>query len=52
MKNKGSAKGYSGAKEVGPELLFEKHDILVLAAMEKTLTQENVKQLNCKVCRS
>lgn len=50
-KNKGSAKGFSGATEVGPELLYEKHDILVLAAMEKTLTQNNVKELNCKVRR-
>ncbi|CAH2216754.1 jg145 [Pararge aegeria aegeria] len=48
-KNKGSAKGFTGATECGPELLFEKCDILVAAAMEKMLTQENAGKLNCKV---
>lgn len=48
-KNKGSAKGFSGASETGPEIMFEKHDILVVAAMEKTLTQDNAEKLSCKV---
>ncbi|CAH0716631.1 unnamed protein product, partial [Brenthis ino] len=48
-KNKGSAKGFSGASETGPEIMFEKHDILVVAAMEKTLTQDNANKLNCKI---
>ncbi|XP_030031297.2 glutamate dehydrogenase, mitochondrial-like [Manduca sexta] len=48
-KNKGSVKGFSGAKEMGPELLFEKCDILVVAAMEKTVNTEVASKLNCKV---
>ncbi|XP_059061497.1 glutamate dehydrogenase, mitochondrial-like [Achroia grisella] len=49
MKNKGSAKGFPGAKEVGPELLFEKCDILVVAAKEKTITVDVARKLNCKI---
>ncbi|CAH2040871.1 unnamed protein product, partial [Iphiclides podalirius] len=48
-KNKGSAKGFPGAKETGPELMFEKCDILVLAAMEKAVTAENAGKLQCRV---
>ncbi|XP_034839299.1 glutamate dehydrogenase, mitochondrial-like [Maniola hyperantus] len=48
-KNRGSAKGFSGATECGPELLFEKCDIFVAAAMEKLLTQHNASKLNCKI---
>ncbi|CAG4987704.1 unnamed protein product, partial [Parnassius apollo] len=47
--NRGSAKGFPGAKEVGPEAFFEKCDILVLAAMEKAVTQENAGKLQCKI---
>ncbi|XP_026731610.1 glutamate dehydrogenase, mitochondrial-like isoform X2 [Trichoplusia ni] len=47
--NKKSAKGFPGAKEVGPELLFEKCDILILAAMEKALTGDNASKVNAKV---
>lgn len=47
--NRGSVKGFSGAKEAGPEVLFEKCDILVLAAFEKTINHENASKLNCKV---
>lgn len=47
--NKRSAKGFPGAKEVGPELLFEKCDILILAAMEKALTGDNASKVNAKV---
>lgn len=48
-KNRGSVKGFPGAKEVGPELLYEKCDILIVAAMEKALTHENAPKLNCKI---
>ncbi|XP_068626155.1 glutamate dehydrogenase, mitochondrial-like [Battus philenor] len=47
--HKGSAKGFPGAKETGPDLLYEKCDILVVAAMEKTITQENAGKIKCKV---
>lgn len=47
--NKRSAKGFPGAKEVGPELLFEKCDILILAAMEKALTGDNASKIKAKV---
>ncbi|XP_023935183.2 glutamate dehydrogenase, mitochondrial [Bicyclus anynana] len=49
MGNKGSAKGFKGATECGPELLYEECDILVAAAMEKMITQENAGKLNCKI---
>ncbi|CAH3996415.1 unnamed protein product [Pieris brassicae] len=48
-KHRGSAKGFQGAKECGPELMFEKCDILVVAAFEKTITHENAGKLNCKM---
>lgn len=48
-KNRGSVKGFSGAKEVGPEIMYEKCDILVVAAMEKAITVDNVEKLQCKV---
>ncbi|XP_032526943.1 glutamate dehydrogenase, mitochondrial-like [Danaus plexippus] len=48
-KNRGSAKGFSGATECGPELLYEKTDILVVAAMEKAITVKNADKLNCKI---
>ncbi|XP_075975955.1 glutamate dehydrogenase, mitochondrial-like [Anticarsia gemmatalis] len=48
-KNKRSAKGFPGGKEAGPELLYEKCDILVVAAMEKTITSEVATKINCKV---
>ncbi|XP_045487866.1 glutamate dehydrogenase, mitochondrial isoform X2 [Pieris rapae] len=48
-KHRGSAKGFQGAKECGPELFFEKCDILVVAAFEKTITHENAGKLNCKI---
>ncbi|XP_028044217.1 glutamate dehydrogenase, mitochondrial-like [Bombyx mandarina] len=49
QKNKGSAKGYPNAKDVGPDLLYENCDILVVAAMEKTLSQQVAAKLNCKI---
>ncbi|KAJ0178007.1 hypothetical protein K1T71_006880 [Dendrolimus kikuchii] len=48
-KNKGSAKGFPGAQETGPELMYEKCDILVVAALEKAVTKEVAPKLNCKV---
>lgn len=48
-KNKGSAKGFPGGKEVGPDLMFEQCDILIVAAMEKVLTHANASKINCKV---
>ncbi|CAB3227479.1 unnamed protein product [Arctia plantaginis] len=48
-KNKGNAKGFPGAQECGPEILYEKCDILVAAASEKTITNEVAPKLNCKV---
>ncbi|CAH1635859.1 unnamed protein product [Spodoptera littoralis] len=49
--NKRSAKGYSvgGAKETGPELLYQKCDILVVAAKEKTVTAENAPKIQTKI---
>ncbi|CAD0200552.1 unnamed protein product [Chrysodeixis includens] len=49
LKNKKSAKGFPGAKEVGPELMFEKTDILILAAMEKSVTGDNASKIKAKV---
>ncbi|XP_038221043.1 glutamate dehydrogenase, mitochondrial-like [Zerene cesonia] len=48
-KNKGSVKGFPGAQECGPELMYEKCDILVVAALEKTITSENASKFNCKI---
>ncbi|XP_060802020.1 glutamate dehydrogenase 2, mitochondrial [Amyelois transitella] len=48
-KNRGSAKGFPGAKDGGKDLMFEKCDILVVAAMEKAITVEVAKKLNCKI---
>ncbi|XP_028166449.1 glutamate dehydrogenase, mitochondrial-like isoform X2 [Ostrinia furnacalis] len=48
-KNRGSAKGFEGAKDTGPELMFEPCDILIMAAMEKALTHENAAKVNCKI---
>ncbi|XP_048477723.1 glutamate dehydrogenase, mitochondrial [Plutella xylostella] len=47
--NKGSAKGFPGAKESGPELLFQQCDILVLAALEKSVDQDTAAKINCKI---
>ncbi|KAG7309558.1 hypothetical protein JYU34_004011 [Plutella xylostella] len=47
--NKGSAKGFPGAKESGPELLFQQCDILVLAALEKSVNQDTAAKINCKI---
>ncbi|XP_050680130.1 glutamate dehydrogenase, mitochondrial-like [Leptidea sinapis] len=47
--NRGSAKGFQGATETGPELMFEKCDILVVAALEKAITHENAPKINCKI---
>ncbi|KAI5644576.1 hypothetical protein NE865_03465 [Phthorimaea operculella] len=48
-KNKGSAKGFPGAKESSSDIMFEKYDILVLAAMEKTIKTEEAQKLQCKI---
>ncbi|KPJ04385.1 Glutamate dehydrogenase, mitochondrial [Papilio xuthus] len=47
--NRGSIKGFPGAQETGPELMYEKCDILVVAAMEKAITQDNAGKIKCKV---
>ncbi|CAH2981921.1 unnamed protein product [Chilo suppressalis] len=47
--NRGSVKGFSGAKETGGDLLYQKCDILVVAATEKVLTQDNADKVNCKI---
>lgn len=48
-KNKGNAKGFPGAQEKGPELLYEPCDFIVAAAVEKFVTAEVASKLNCKV---
>ncbi|XP_049871068.1 glutamate dehydrogenase, mitochondrial-like [Pectinophora gossypiella] len=47
--NKGSAKGFPGAKECNKDIILSKYDILVVAAMEKTLTADIAKSLQCKI---
>ncbi|KAF9412587.1 hypothetical protein HW555_008950 [Spodoptera exigua] len=49
IKNKRSAKGYPGAKEASPELLYTKCDILVAAAKEKTITADNAPKIQTKI---
>ncbi|KAL4703025.1 hypothetical protein ACJJTC_019243 [Scirpophaga incertulas] len=48
-RQRGSARGFPGARECGPELLAARCDILVLAAMEKALTHHNAGSLHCKI---
>ncbi|XP_048000071.1 glutamate dehydrogenase, mitochondrial-like [Leguminivora glycinivorella] len=47
--NRGSAKGFPGAQKGDEDLLYQKCDILVLAALEKTITQENAAKLQCRL---
>ncbi|XP_041968508.1 glutamate dehydrogenase, mitochondrial-like [Aricia agestis] len=49
-KNKGSVKGFPGAREVGKDdVMYEQVDILVVAAVEKTITPAVAAKLNCKI---
>lgn len=48
-KNKRSAKGFPGAKDGGDGLMYEKCDILVVAAKEKVITAQNADKINAKV---
>ncbi|PZC79201.1 glutamate dehydrogenase, mitochondrial [Helicoverpa armigera] len=48
-KNKRSAKGFPNGKAVGKELLYEKCDILVVAATEKTLTADNAGKIKARI---
>ncbi len=48
--NNGTIQGFPGASPYqGENLMFEKCDIFVPAAMEKVITKENAHKLNCKV---
>ncbi|XP_049871155.1 glutamate dehydrogenase, mitochondrial-like [Pectinophora gossypiella] len=47
--NKGSIKGYSGAKECSKDIIYSKYDILVVAAIEKTIKTDVANKLNCKI---
>lgn len=49
MGNRGSAKGFSGAQEASKEIMYDQCDILVVAAMEKSVTMENAAKINAKV---
>ncbi|KAH9402834.1 glutamate dehydrogenase [Tyrophagus putrescentiae] len=48
--NNGTIQGFPGASPYqGENLMFEKCDIFVPAAMEKVITKENAHKLNCKI---
>lgn len=48
--NNGTIQGFPGAAPYeGENLMFEKCDIFVPAAMEKVITKENAHKINCKV---
>ncbi|XP_053605324.1 glutamate dehydrogenase, mitochondrial-like [Plodia interpunctella] len=47
--NRGSGKGFPGARDGGRDLMFQRCDILVVAAMEKAITVDVAKKLNCRV---
>ncbi|KOB76953.1 Glutamate dehydrogenase [Operophtera brumata] len=45
----GSVKGFEGAKEAPAELLYEKCDIFVFSAKEKTVNETVAAKVNCKI---
>lgn len=50
--NKKSAKGFPGGKDTGADLMYEKCDILVVAAKEKVITADNADKIQAKVSTS
>lgn len=45
----GGLKGFPDAKEVGPEVMFQKCDIFFACAMEKTIKVAEAEKMQCKV---
>lgn len=47
--SKGTIVGFPGAKAYKDNLLYEKCDILIPAAMEQVITKENAEKVQAKV---
>lgn len=47
--NKGSLKGYSNGKEFSGQLIEEPCDILIMSAMEKSITSKNAPNIKAKI---